>query len=212
MGEGGVTYLVFAVLPTPSLCSFIFSYQVIDSRLFEKKKIKNGCTAFLLRSSRWLSGCCLHRLLHLVVFPSCDVRCFSMAPTIESGFPVCVSHMRGLRLWEILTGDLKCTSCSAAPFPPNILEKASDDQKQELIAEYDDLLSCYEPVFAVYRAWLDDNARAGAILAASMDDHLATNIVDFYFAHQMWPFLRYRYAPTRQFTYLAAIRQEQLLR
>jgi hypothetical protein len=81
-----------------------------------------------------------------------------------------------------------------------------------LIVEYDDLLSCYEPVFAVYRAWLDENARAGAILAASMDDHLATDIVDFEFAHQMWAFLCYRYAPNRQSTYLAAIRQEQVLR
>jgi hypothetical protein len=36
--DATVTHLVFAVLPTPSLCSFIFSYRVIDSRLFQKKR------------------------------------------------------------------------------------------------------------------------------------------------------------------------------
>jgi uncharacterized protein (DUF1015 family) len=59
----------------------------------------------------------------------------------------------------------------------------SDDQKQELIAKYDDLLSSYESAFSIYRMWLDEDARAGAILAASMDDHLHADIVDFEIAH-----------------------------
>ncbi|PWZ53164.1 hypothetical protein Zm00014a_016321 [Zea mays] len=91
--------------------------------------------------------------------------------------------MRGLRLWEFLTGDLKCLSCPAAPLLPKILEKVSNDQKQELIAKYDDLISSYESAFSIYRTWLDEDARAGAILDASMDDHLHADIVDFDIAH-----------------------------
>jgi hypothetical protein len=62
-------------------------------------------------------------------------------------------------------------------------EKASDDQKHELIVEYDDILLCYESVFCVYRTWLDEDARAGAIFVASMDDHLVAEIVDFELGH-----------------------------
>jgi hypothetical protein len=65
----------------------------------------------------------------------------------------------------------------AAPLPPKIPEKASDDQKLELIAEYDDLLLSYESSFSIYWTWLDDDAGADSILAAS--------IVDFELAHQM---------------------------
>jgi hypothetical protein len=44
-----------------------------------------------------------------------------------------------------------------------------------------------------------------------MEDHFATDIVDFELTHQMWSFLRQKYESTGQSTYLAAIRQEQLL-
>jgi hypothetical protein len=59
--------------------------------------------------------------------------------------------------------------------------------------------------------WLDEDARAGSVLRASMEDHFAANIVDFERTHQMWHFLHQKYESTRQSTYLAAIRQEQLL-
>jgi hypothetical protein len=45
-----------------------------------------------------------------------------------------------------------------------------------------------------------------------MEDHFAADIVDFEWTHQMWSFLRQKYESTGQSTYLAAIRQEQLLR
>jgi hypothetical protein len=44
-----------------------------------------------------------------------------------------------------------------------------------------------------------------------MEDHFSADIVEFERSHQMWIFLRSRYEPTRQSTFLAAIRQEQLL-
>jgi hypothetical protein len=44
-----------------------------------------------------------------------------------------------------------------------------------------------------------------------MEDHFATDIVDFERTHQMWSFLHQKYESTGQSTYLAAIHQEQLL-
>jgi hypothetical protein len=60
--------------------------------------------------------------------------------------------------------------------------------------------------------WLDEDARAGSILTASIEDRFAADIMDFKRTHQMWSFLRQKYESTDQSTYLAATRQEQLLR
>jgi hypothetical protein len=54
--------------------------------------------------------------------------------------------------------------------------------------------------------WLDEDAQAGSVLTASMEDHFAANIVNFEWTHQMWSFLRQRYESIGQSTYLAAIR------
>jgi hypothetical protein len=59
---------------------------------------------------------------------------------------------------------------------------------------------------------LDEDACANAILAYSIEDRLVANIVEFEFAHQMWVFRWEHYEPDGQSTYLAGIRQEQLLR
>jgi hypothetical protein len=45
-----------------------------------------------------------------------------------------------------------------------------------------------------------------------MEDRFAADIVDFEQTHQIWSFLRQKYESIGQSTYLAAIRQEQLLR
>jgi hypothetical protein len=47
---------------------------------------------------------------------------------------------------------------------------------------------------------------------ASMDDRFSADIVELERSHHMWTFLRSRYEPTGQSTFLTAIRQEQLLR
>jgi hypothetical protein len=60
--------------------------------------------------------------------------------------------------------------------------------------------------------WLDEDARASLILVASMEDQFSAKIVELEQAHQMWTFLRNRYEPTGQTTFLVAIRQKQLLR
>jgi hypothetical protein len=73
-------------------------------------------------------------------------------------------------------------------------------------------LAFYELQFHTYKTWLDEDARAGLVLIASMENRFAADIVDFERTHQMWSFLHQKYESTGQSTFLAAIRQEQLLR
>jgi hypothetical protein len=79
------------------------------------------------------------------------------------------------------------------------------------IADYDDHLTLYESQFHAYMTWLDDEAQASLILVASMEDQFSTEIVELEWSHQMWTFLHSHYEPIGQSTFLAAIRQEQLL-
>jgi hypothetical protein len=73
-------------------------------------------------------------------------------------------------------------------------------------------LTSYESQFHAYMTWLDEDARAGLVLTASMEDRFAADIVEFELTPQTWSFLHQKYESTRQSTYLAAIHQEQLLR
>ena len=115
-------------------------------------------------------------------------------------------HMRGLRLWDFLTGRLRCPPYPIAPVQPMIIEKTTNDKKTVLFDDFAECQASYESQFSTYRTWLDEDARAASILAASMEDRITADIVEFEHAHQMWAFLRDRYEPTGQSTYLAAIR------
>jgi hypothetical protein len=121
-------------------------------------------------------------------------------------------HMRGLRLWDFLMGELPCLPCPLAPAEPMIPEKTTTIEKEKLLIDYEDRLASYELQFHAYKTWLDEDAHAGSVLTASMEDHFAADIVEFEWTHQMWSFFRQKYEPTGQSTYLAAIHQEQLLR
>jgi hypothetical protein len=77
----------------------------------------------------------------------------------------------------------------SAPAEPVITEKTTTAEKEKLIANYEDRLTSYESQFHVYRTWLDEDARAGSVLIASMEDRFATDIVEFEWTHQMWYFL-----------------------
>jgi hypothetical protein len=86
-----------------------------------------------------------------------------------------------------------------------IPEKTIVTEKEKLLVDYDDRLASYESQFHAYRTWLDEDAHAGSVLTASMEDHFATDIVEFEWTHQMWFFLRQKYESTGQSTYLADI-------
>jgi hypothetical protein len=119
-------------------------------------------------------------------------------------------HMRGLRLWEFLTGELPCLLSPSTPVQPMISEKTTAVEKEMLIADYEDRLASYESQYSAYKTWLDEDARAGSVLVAIMEDCFSADIVEFERSHQKWTFLRSRYEPTGQSTFLAAIRQELL--
>ncbi|WVZ70678.1 hypothetical protein U9M48_019321 [Paspalum notatum var. saurae] len=93
-------------------------------------------------------------------------------------------HMRGLRLWEFLTGELPCPPSPMAPVRPEIPEKATDEAKEKLLADFSALEKSYESQFSAYRLWLDEDARAGSILLASMEDRFFAEIVDFDRSHR----------------------------
>jgi hypothetical protein len=59
---------------------------------------------------------------------------------------------------------------------------------------------------------LNEDARAGSILATSVEDQFVAEIVHFDQSHQMWTSLHYRYEHIGHSTYIVAIHQDQLLR
>jgi hypothetical protein len=76
-----------------------------------------------------------------------------------------------------------------APAQPVISKKTTTAEKEKLLADYEDRLASYESQFHAYMTWLDEDARDGSILTASMEDHFAADIIDFEWTHQMWSFL-----------------------
>jgi hypothetical protein len=98
-------------------------------------------------------------------------------------------HMRGLRLWDFLTGEFSCPLSSSVPAQLVISKKTTTAQKERLLADYEDRLASYESQFHTYMTWIDEDARAGSVLIASMEDRFAADIIDFERTHQMWPFL-----------------------
>jgi hypothetical protein len=99
-------------------------------------------------------------------------------------------HMRGLRLWDFLMGELPCPP---SPSQSVISENTTAAEKECLLADYEDRLASYESQFHAYRTWLDEDARAGSVLAASMKDRFVVDIMDFERTHQMWYFLHQKY-------------------
>jgi hypothetical protein len=92
-------------------------------------------------------------------------------------------HMRGLRLWDFLTGELPYPPSPLAPAQPVISENTTAAEKERLLADYEDRLASYESQFHAYRTWLDEDARAGSVLTTSMEDRFATDILDFERTH-----------------------------
>jgi hypothetical protein len=50
-------------------------------------------------------------------------------------------HMCGLHLWKFLTGELSWPPSPTALVRPRIPEKASDEDKAKLLADFDDLMA-----------------------------------------------------------------------
>ena len=54
-------------------------------------------------------------------------------------------HMRDLHLWEFLTGELPCLPC------PTIPEKATNEEMDKLLADFDDLATSYASQFSAHQ-------------------------------------------------------------
>ena len=105
-------------------------------------------------------------------------------------------HMRGQRLWDILSSELPCPPCPNAPRMATLSAQSSAEDKAKAQEAYNDAMEDYQNQYALYKAWLDKDARASAILVASMEVHLTGAVVTLASAHLMWTHLRDRYAPT----------------
>ena len=98
-------------------------------------------------------------------------------------------HMRGLRLWGVLSGEVPCPPrpvLPVAPTPPpttsDLAADASDDDRaatrvaaDDAVAAYDqrvvvysDALSIYRDDLTVYAQWFDDDCCAAAVLTSNV--------------------------------------------
>jgi hypothetical protein len=60
-------------------------------------------------------------------------------------------HMRGLCLWDFLTGELPCQSSPSAPAQLVISKKTTTAEKERLLADFEDRLASYESQFHTYK-------------------------------------------------------------
>jgi hypothetical protein len=170
--------------------------------------LQNTCSCQVLVARKVKKKLLLPLLLPLSAYSLTVARCFSFAlsplivavwdgvsfrsvirltqyPVIFNGtnyrywVPCLRWHMRDLCLWKFLTGDIPCPPPPVAPKRPTIRDKAADDVKTTLLDEYNTCMESYASQFAAYRIWLDKDAQAGPVLAASMEEHLSADIVNF---------------------------------
>ena len=106
-------------------------------------------------------------------------------------------HMRSLRLWGFLSGEVCCPPCPVppvAPTPPTpsalpayASQTAKDAAKladeadlrayDEKALAYEEALQTYHGALSVYTQWLDDDARAAAVLTASVLPQFASEFL-----------------------------------
>jgi hypothetical protein len=91
---------------------------------------------------------------------------------------------------------LPCSPHPSTPPEPVISENTTTADKEKVLTDYEDHLASYESQFHAYKTWLDEDARAGSVLTASMEDHFATDIMQFGLTHQIWSFFRQKYEST----------------
>jgi hypothetical protein len=140
-------------------------------------------------------------------------------------------HMRGLRLWGVLSGEVPCPprpTAPTAPIPPtpvvlapDATQEAKDAAKSAdatALAEYDRHVQEYSDALATYRLdltdytqWIDEDARAAAVLTSSVLPQYAAEFMGLPTVAAQWAFLRQRYQPSGDALYLSVVRQEHAL-
>jgi hypothetical protein len=123
------------------------------------------------------------------------------------------AHMHGLRLWGILCGEVPCPPRPLAPVapvpptPPVIAADASEadrvaaktaddavvDAYDQQVADFSESLSTYRDAQTAYTQWCDEDARAAAVLTASVLPQFASEFMALPTTFEMWDHLRQRY-------------------
>ncbi|XP_071679180.1 uncharacterized protein [Lolium perenne] len=138
-------------------------------------------------------------------------------------------HMRGLRLWGVLTGEVSCPPRPTAPVPPTpppvppalaedatpadrdaakSAEAAADEAYEEQVLAYSEALGSYRDSLATFTQWCDEDARAAAVLSQSVQPQFASEFMGLATVAEMWSHLRQRYQPSGDSLYLSVLRQE----
>ncbi|SPT20807.1 unnamed protein product [Triticum aestivum] len=140
-------------------------------------------------------------------------------------------HMRGLLLWGVLSGEVPCPRCPVAPVAPippvppilaaeasqadmdaaKALDDAAVDAYDQQVSAYSDALSVYRDDFSAYTQWCNDDARAAAVLTASVLPQFASEFMGLGTVAAMWSYLCQRYQPSGDALYLSVVRQEHAL-
>jgi len=140
-------------------------------------------------------------------------------------------HMRGLLLWGVLSGEVPCPPCPVAPVAPTppvppvlaadasqadrdtakALDDAAVDAYDQQVSAYSDALSVYRDDLSAYTQWCNDDARAAAVLTASVLPQFASEFMGLGPVAAMWSYLCQRYQPSGDALYLSVVRQEHAL-
>jgi hypothetical protein len=116
-------------------------------------------------------------------------------------------HMRGLRLWGVLSGEVSCPPCPTAPLapipptPPVLGEDATQadkDAAESVVAAYELKFQQYSSALETYRLtaytqWMDEDARAVAVLTSSVLPQFASEFMGLPTVADMWAHLRQCY-------------------
>ena len=83
----------------------------------------------------------------------------------------------------------------AAKDAAKLVDEAADRAYDEQVLAYEEALQTYHGALSVYTQWLDDDARAAAVLTASVLPQFASEFLGLPTVFQMWTCLRQRYEP-----------------
>jgi hypothetical protein len=120
-------------------------------------------------------------------------------------------HMRGLRLWGVLFDEVSsCPTAPLAPIPPTppvlgddatqaakdaaeSADKSVIDAYELKFQQYSSVLETYRLDLTAYTQWMDEDARAAAVLTSSVLPQFASEFMGLPTVADMWAHLRQHY-------------------
>jgi hypothetical protein len=140
-------------------------------------------------------------------------------------------HMRGLRLWGVLCGDVPCPPRPIAlvgpvPLPPLVIvvdaseayrvaaktvDDAAVDAYDQQVVDFSEALSTYHDAQTAYTQWCDEDTRVAVVLTASVVPQFASDFMALATIYEMWDHLRQWYQPSGDSLYFSVVRLEHAL-